>query len=95
MAAYVPARRVGRKPYRRWLATLRFDHPAVQPVRPDYIHCVHDAEARVGQLRRQIAERAPSWSMAPVVAALRAMRGTVFLVAEEVGDFSRFASPVN
>jgi hypothetical protein len=75
--------------YRRWWTTLRFDHPAVQPVLPNYIHCGRDAEARVGQLRRQIAELALSWSMAPVVAALRAMRGIASLVAD--GRFWRRA----
>jgi transposase len=61
-------------------------------VLPDYIHCVHDAEARVDQLTRQIAELAPGWSMAPVVAVLQAMRGIAFLVAitvaAELDNFS-------
>ena len=39
----------------------------------------------------------PSWSMAPVVAALQAMRGVALIVAvtvaAEVGDFSRFENP--
>lgn len=33
--------------YRRWLTTVRFDHPASQIVLQDYIHAVTDAEARV------------------------------------------------
>ena len=32
--------------YRRWLTTIRFDHPAQQIVLQDYIHVVQDAEAR-------------------------------------------------
>jgi transposase len=39
----------------------------------------------------------PTWSLAPVVAALQAMRGVAFLsavvLAAEVGDFRRFATP--
>ena len=39
----------------------------------------------------------PDWSLAPVVAALQAMRGIAFLsavvLAAEVGDFRRFATP--
>ena len=39
----------------------------------------------------------PAWSLAPVVAALQAMRGVAFLsavvLAAEVGDFRRFANP--
>src|SRR5918998_1652877 len=85
------------KAYRRWLTTVRFDHPAQQIVLQDYIHAVEDAEARLARLERQIEELLPGWSMAPVVEALQAMRGVGLIVAvtvvAEVGDFSRFASP--
>ena len=61
--------------HRRWLATVRFDHPAQQIVLQDYIHAVTGAEARVE----------------PVVEALQAMRGVGLIVAvimaAEVGDF--------
>jgi transposase len=83
--------------YRRWLTTVRFDHPAQQIVLQDYIHAVEDAEARLARLEQQIEELLPSWSMAPVVEALQAMRGIALIVAvtvvAEVGDFSRFANP--
>jgi transposase len=62
----------------------------------DYIHAVQDAEARLDRLTRQIEELLPNWSMAPVVAALQAMRGVALVVAvtvvAEVGDFRRFAN---
>jgi transposase len=83
--------------YRRWLTTVRFEHPAQQIVLQDYIHAVQDAEARRDRLTRQIEELLPSWSMAPVVAALQAMRGVALVsaatVVAEVGDFRRFANP--
>lgn len=83
--------------YRRWLTTVRFDHPAQQVVLQDYIHAVTDAEARVDRLTRQIEDVLPQWSMAPVVEALQAMRGVALIVAvtvaAEVGDFSRFDNP--
>ena len=83
--------------YRRWLTTVRFDHPAQQIVLQDYIHAVQDAEARRDRLTRQINELLPSWSMAPVAIALQAMRGVALVVAvtvvAEVGDFRRFANP--
>lgn len=60
--------------YRRWLTTVRFDHPAQQIVLQDYIHAVTDAEARVERLTCQIKDLVPQWSMAPVVEALQAMR---------------------
>ena len=82
--------------YRRWLTTVRFDHPAQQIVLQDYIHAVEDAEIRRDRLTRQIEELIPSWSMAPVVAALQAMRGValvvVVTVVAEVGDFPRFSN---
>lgn len=81
--------------YRRWLTTVRFDHPAQQIVLQDYIHAVQDAEARRDRLTRQIDELLPNWSMAPLVTALQAMRGVALVVAvtilAEVGDFRRFA----
>jgi transposase len=82
--------------YRRWLTTVRFDHPAQQIVLQDYIHAVEDAEARLERLERKIEELLPRWSMAPVVEAVQAMRGVGLIVAvtvvAEVGDFSRFAT---
>jgi transposase len=83
--------------YRRWLTSVRFEHPAQQIVFQDYVHAVSDAEARTERLTRQVAELLPDWSMAPVVEAVQAMRGVAFIVAvtvvAEVGDFSRFANP--
>ncbi|MGB7599432.1 MAG: IS110 family transposase [Candidatus Sulfotelmatobacter sp.] len=83
--------------YRRWLTTVRFDHSAQQVVLQDYIHAVTDGEERVERLTQQIADLAQTWSQAPVVAALQAMRGVAFVVAvtlvAEVGDFTRFANP--
>ena len=83
--------------YRRWLTTVRFDHPDQQIVLQDYIHAVEDAEKRVACLVQQIEQWLEAWSMAPVVKAIQAMRGialinAVTLVAE-IGDFTRFSSP--
>lgn len=83
--------------YRRWLALVRFTHPAQQIVLQDYIDAVAEAEARVERLTGQIADLLPHWSLAPVVAAVQAMRGVGFIVAvtvvAEVGDFQRFDNP--
>jgi transposase len=92
-----PGRKGWTKAYRRWLSTLRFEHPAQQIVFQDYIHAVIDAEARIERLTKQISDLLPSWSLAPVVEAIQAMRGVAFIVAvtvvAEVGDFSRFDNP--
>lgn len=83
--------------HRRWLAGLRFAHPAQQIVLQEQIDAVADAERRRDRLGQRIQELVPDWSMAPVVTALQAMRGVAFLsavvLAAEVGDFRRFASP--
>jgi transposase len=84
--------------HRRWLTMVRLEHPARQIVLQDDLHAVQDAEARRDRLTtRQIEELLANWSMAPVVAALQAMRGVALVVAvtvvAEVGDFRRFANP--
>ena len=83
--------------HRRWLAGLRFGHPAQQVVLQEQLDAVAEAERRRDRLEAQIRELVPGWSLAPVVTALRAMRGVAFLsavvLAAEVGDFRRFATP--
>jgi transposase len=74
-----------------------FEHPTQQIVLQDYIHAVPECESRRDRLTQQVEELLPNWSMAPVVAALRSMRGVALVVAgtvvAEVGDFRRFANP--
>ena len=83
--------------HRRWLAGLRFEHPAQQIVLQEQVDAIAEAERRRDRLNQQIRELVPGWSMAPVVAALQAMRGVAFLSAvvlvAEIGDFRRFANP--
>jgi len=83
--------------YRRWLTTVRFAHPAQQIVLQDYVHAVEDAEKRIARLGEQIEQLLEYWSMAPVVAAIQAMRGVAFINAvtlvAEIGDFARFTNP--
>ena len=83
--------------YRQWLSDQKFDHPAQQIVLQDHIDAVSDAEVRVKRFDDQIAAFVPDWGLAPVVAALQAMRGIGFLCAvtlvSEIGDFTRFAHP--
>jgi len=92
-----PGKKGWTKAYRRWLTTVRFQHPAQQIVFQDYVDAVADAEARVERLTGQIADLLPSWTLAPVVEAVQAMRGVAFIVAvtvvAEVGDFRRFDNP--
>jgi transposase len=83
--------------HRRWLSSLAFVHPAQQIVLQDYINTVEAAEGRRDGLTGQIEALLPQWSLAPLVAALQAMRGVALVVAvtlaAEVGDLRRFAHP--
>jgi transposase len=83
--------------HRRWLAGLRFAHPAQQIVLQEQIDAIAEAERRRDRLDEQIRELVRDWPLAPVVTALQAMRGVAFLsavvLAAEVGDFRRFANP--
>ena len=83
--------------HRRWLAGLSFAHPAQQIVLQEQIDAIAEAERRRDRLGEQIRELAQSWPLAPIVAALQAMRGIAFLSAvvlvAEIGDFRRFANP--
>ena len=53
--------------YRRWLTTVRFEHPAQQIVLQDYIHAVQTPRPASSALAEQIADLLPGWSLAPVV----------------------------
>ncbi len=83
--------------HRVWLSKLRFDHPAHAIVLQEYVDAVDDAAMRLARIEGQIDALIPSWSLAPVVRAIQAMRGVSFVaavtVAAEVGDLRRFDNP--
>ncbi|HEV8306257.1 MAG TPA: IS110 family transposase [Methylomirabilota bacterium] len=82
--------------HRRWLAALRFEHPAQEATRLDYLTEVEHARDRIGRLERAIdeaVETAPA-SVRAVIEALQALRGiakvSAATVVAEVGLLSRF-----
>jgi hypothetical protein len=83
--------------HRRWLAEQNVEHPAQQIVFQDAIDAIEDGAARLRRLEEQLLAIAPSWSMAPVVAAYQVMRGVSFIVAvtfvAEIGDVRRYDNP--
>src|SRR5215472_894369 len=85
------------KLHRRWLAGLKFEQAVHHLVLEDYAQAVEAAEARRDRLTLQIATMLPDWTLAPVVAALQAMRGMALVNAArlvaELGDLTRFANP--
>jgi transposase len=85
------------KAHRRWLAELTFAHPAQHLVLEELLARIERAEELCDRLKQAIVNLVPAWTLAPVVAAVQALRGVSILVAAtvvaEVGNFSRFDSP--
>lgn len=81
----------------RWLATLALPHPAQQIVFQEYLHAVSDAGARITRHEQAMRDALPAWTLAPVVAALQALRGVQLINAmtlvAEIQDFWRFSNP--
>jgi transposase len=85
------------KAHRRWLGELSFAHPAQHLVLEELLARIERAEELCDRLKASIVNLVPAWTLAPVVAAVQALRGVSILVAAtvvaEVGNFSRFESP--
>jgi transposase len=83
--------------HRQWLDTLKFEQPAQQIVLQDYIHALDCADARLKLLTQMLEEAGRTTVHAPIVAALRALKGVDYVTAvtlvAEIGDISRFSNP--
>jgi transposase len=83
--------------YLRWLQEQKFDHPAHQIALQEMVDAVRNSKERVQRLEASIEEFVSTWSLAPVVRALQALRGVDLIVAvtfaTEIGDLRRFESP--
>jgi len=81
----------------RWLQEQIFDHPAHQIALQEMVEAVRISKERVVRLEAAIEEFVPTWSLAPVVRALQALRGVDLIVAvtftTEIGDMRRFDNP--
>jgi len=84
------------KSHEHWIAGLRFDHEGDRIALAEYQLAAQAAEQRVQRLTSALTEAVKGWRFAPVVAALRALRGidTVSAIGliSEIGDISRFSS---
>ena len=82
--------------YGRWLSTVRFEAPAKEATRVDYMAEVEHARERISRLERALDEaiEATPAAMRAVIDALQALRGIAKLAAAtivaEVGQLSRF-----
>lgn len=81
----------------RWLQEQRFEHPAHQIALQEMVEAMRVSKDRVGRLTAAIEEFLPSWSLAPIVRSLQALRGVDLIVAvtftAEIGDMRRFDNP--
>jgi transposase len=96
-SCHYPGRTTWTKAHRRWLAGLKFEQPLHYIVLEDSITAVEEATARRDRLDREIEATLPTWSLAPVVHALRSLRGLDLIAAAtlvaELGDVTRFEKP--
>jgi transposase len=83
--------------HRQWLQAQRFDHPAQQLVLLEMTHATQHAAERLERIDAALVEFLPTWSLAPMVEALQALRGVQLVTAStimvEIGDLRRFDNP--
>lgn len=85
------------KTHRRWLAQQRFEQAATELAYLDCLAAVDGLVARKAALDERLSRLALEGDWAQTVARLRCFRGidtlTAFVLALEIGDFSRFPRP--
>jgi transposase len=83
------------RPHWSWIKQQAFAAEASRRVLADHVRAVEEATARVERLEKDIEELVETWSLAPLVRALQALRGmrllSAVVVAAELGDVARFA----
>ena len=81
----------------RWLSEVVCPTPAQQIVFQEYIRAVTEHTTRLERLEQELTDQVQTWRLAPVVAALQALRGVQCTVAvttvAELGDLTRFENP--
>ena len=85
------------KAHFNWIAEIKMEHPSQQVVLQEYVDAVSMCSSRVERMTEQMRQLVAEWRLAPVVAALQALRGVSLIVAAttvaELGDLSRFEYP--
>lgn len=85
------------KTFHQWLGRVHFEHAATQIALTEYSLALQAAEQQLQRLDQAILDELQQWHWAPVVAALRALRGvdtvTAVALVAEIGDLSRFDHP--
>jgi transposase len=86
-------------PWMAWVRQLRFEQPAQESTRLDYLHEVEHMGERVKRLEQAIREavKLASAQIRQVIAGLQALRGVAELsavtIVSELGSLSRFSAP--
>src|SRR5207247_10380443 len=63
------------KLHRDWLRSLTFAYPAHHVLVHELLHVIEEGQRRQQRIEQQIQALLPTWSMAPIVRAIQAMRG--------------------
>ena len=71
--------------HRRWLLTLRFEHPAAQATFDDYLRALEGVEERLRTLEQELAACAAGDDYREAVGLLRCFRGVDTVTAMTVG----------
>jgi len=83
--------------HERYLARVRFDHPAQDIAYAEYRSAVREAHDRSERITAALREQVATWRWQSVVSALMTLRGVEFIAAvtlvAELGDLTRFAHP--
>jgi transposase len=81
----------------RWIREQKFEHPAHHILIEENLAAIRDSQDRLARLEQQIKNLLPTWTLAPTVEAIQAMRGICLMAAvilvSEIGDFNRFGHP--
>jgi hypothetical protein len=97
LGRHYPSKTTWGKAHMAWLAGQKLAHLEQRIALEERLVAVRQAKERIERLERAIGEAVPGWSLAPLVAALMALRGIDFIAATallaEFGDLSRFRSP--
>jgi Transposase and inactivated derivatives len=97
LGLHYPGKKTWGRAHMNWLTGLKLEHREQRIAFEEMLLAVRQVKERIERLEQAMREAVEDWSLAPVVAALQAMRGidTVGAVAflAELGDLSRFENP--
>ena len=95
LGLHYPGKTTWGRAHRRWLAGVKIPSRVQRIVFEEALLAERQTQDRVDRLAQAIRDALPDWSLAPLVAALQALRGVKLIaavtIAAEIGDLQRFA----